>query len=87
MSNKKKDKTINDHSVLIDKIRAEYLELYKQNQNLKLTIQSYKRYYNDQQLDNYNSYSKRQKYAPKKYHKRKRRYQKSFNTSSKTEDE
>ena len=43
MSNKKKDKTINDHSVLIDKIRAEYLELYKQNQNLKLTIQSYER--------------------------------------------
>ena len=52
MSNKKKDKTINDHSVLIDKIRREYLELYKENQNLKLTIQNYERYYNDQQLDN-----------------------------------
>ena len=65
MSNKKKDKTINHHSALIDKIRAEYLELYKQNQNLKLTIQSYEQYYNDQQLDNYNSYSKRQKNVPK----------------------
>ena len=87
MSNKKKDKTINDHSVLIDKIRREYLELYKENQNLKLTIQNYERYYNDQQLDNYNNYSKRQKYIPKKYHKRKRRYQKSYNTSnSETED-
>ena len=88
LSNKKKDKTINDHSVLIDKIRREYLELYKENQNLKLTIQNYERYYNDQQLDNYNNYSKRQTHIPKKHHKRKRRHQKSYNTSSsKTKDE
>ena len=51
LSNKEKDKIINDHSVLIDKIRREYLELYKENQNLKLTIQNYERYYNDHQLD------------------------------------
>ena len=47
LSNKKKDKTINNQSALIDKIRREYLELYKENQNLKLTIQNYERYYND----------------------------------------
>ena len=83
----KKDKTINDHSLLIDKIR-EYSELYKENQNLKLAIQNYERYYNDQQLDSYNNQSKRQKYIPKKHHKRKRRYQESYNSSSSvTEDE
>ena len=85
LSNKKKDK--NDHSVLTDKIRREYSELYKENQNLELEIQSYERYYNDQQLDNYNNYNKRQKYIPKKYHKRKRRYKKTYNnSSSETED-
>ena len=82
LSNKKKDKTINDHSGLIDKIRREYSELYKENQNLNLTIQNYERYYNDQQLDNYHNYSKSQKHIPKKYNKRKIRYQKSYNTSS-----
>ena len=88
LSNKKKDKTINDHSALIDKIRREYSELYKENQNLKLAIQNYERYYNDQQLDSFNNYNKRQKYIPKKYHKRKRRYQKPYNSSSsETEDE
>ena len=88
MSNKKKDKTINDHSALIDKIRREYSELYKENQNLKLAIQNYERYYNDQQLDSFNNYNKRQKYIPKKYHKRKSRYQKTYNNStSETEDE
>ena len=86
LDNKKKDKTINDHSALIDKIRTEYSELYKENQNLKLAIQNYERY-NNQQLDNYNNYNKRQKYIPKKS-KRKRRYQKPYNSSSsKTEDE
>ena len=84
---KKKDKTINDNSALIDRIRREYSELYKENQNLKLAIQNYERYYNDQLLDNYNDYNKRQKYIPKKY-KRKRKYQKPYNSSSsKTEDE
>ena len=82
LSNKKKDKTMNDHSALIDKIRREYLEIYKENQNLKLAIQNYERCYNNQQLDSYNNYNKRQKYIPKKYRKRKRRYQKSYNTSS-----
>ena len=83
---KKKDK-INDHSMLVDKIRRGYSELYKENQNLKLTVQNYERYYNDHQLDNYNDYKKRQKYIPKKY-KRKRRYQKLYNSSSsETEDE
>ena len=62
---KKKDKTINDNSALIDRIRREYSELYKENQNLKLAIQNYERYYNDQLLDNYNDYNKRQKYIPK----------------------
>ena len=63
------------------------MELYKENQNLKLAIKNYERYYNDQRLDNYNDYNKRQKYIPKKY-KRKRRYQKPYNSSSsKTEDE
>ena len=53
-----------------------------------MTIQNYERYYNNQQLDNYNNYRKRQKYIPKKCHKRKRGYQKSYNTcSSETEDE
>ena len=62
--------------------------MHKENQNLKLTIQNYERYYNDQQLDSYNNYNKRLKYTPKNYHKRKRRYQKSYNTSSsETEDE
>ena len=74
MDNKKKDVTINGHFVLIDKIRREYSELYKKNQNLKLAIQNYERYYNAQQLDNYNNYNKRQKYIPKKYHERKRRF-------------
>ena len=74
LSNKKKDKTINDYSALIDKIRREYSELYKENQNLKLAIQNYERYHNDQQLDSFNNYHKKQKYIPKKYHKRKRRY-------------
>ena len=84
---KKKDKTINDNSALIDRIRREYSELFKENQNLKLAIQNYERYYNDQLLDNYNDYNKRQKYIPKKY-KRKRKYQKPYNSSSsKTEDE
>ena len=55
--------------------------MHKENQNLKLTIQNYERYYNDQQLDSYNNYNKRLKYIPKNYHKRKRRYQKSCNTS------
>ena len=41
------------------------MELYKENQNLKLAIQNYERYYNDQRLDNYNDYNKRQKYIPK----------------------
>ena len=68
MYNKKKDATINDNSVLIDKTRTEYSEPYKENQNLKLAIQNYGRYYNAQQLDNYNNYNKRQKYIPKKYH-------------------
>ena len=44
MDNKKKDATKNDHSVLIDKIRREYSELYKENQKLKLAIQNYERY-------------------------------------------
>ena len=62
--------------------------MHKENQNLKLTIQNYERYYNDQQLDSYNNYNKRLKYIPKNYHKRKRRYQKSYSTSSsETEDE
>ena len=88
MDNKKKDVTINGHFVLIDKIRREYSELYKKNQNLKLAIQNYERYYNAQQLDNYNNYNKRQKYIPKKYHEKKRRYQKPHNSSSsKTEYE
>ena len=88
MNNKIKDKTTNDHSALIDKIRRESSELYKENQNLKLTKQNYERYSYDQQLDSYNNYNKRQKYIPKKYHKRKRRYQKSYRTSSsETEDE
>ena len=87
LDNKKKDKTINDHSALVDKIRREYSELYKESQNLKLAIQNYEIYYNDHQLDNYNSCHKRQKYIPKKY-KRKRKYQKPYNSSSsKTEDE
>ena len=86
MSNKRKDE--NDHSVLTDKIRRDYSELYKENLNLELEIQSYERYYNDQQLGNYNNYNKRQKYIPKKYHKRKSRYQKKYNNStSETEDE
>ena len=73
--------------MLIDKIRTEYSELYKENQNLKLAIQNYEKYYNDHQLDNYNNNNKKQKYIPKKY-KRKRRYQKSYNSSSsETEDE
>ena len=37
LSNKKKDKKIDDHSLLIDKTRREYSEIYKENQ-LKLTI-------------------------------------------------
>ena len=41
---KKKDKTINDNSALIDRIRREYSELFKENQNLKLAIQNYERY-------------------------------------------
>ena len=57
MDNKKKDKTINDYSVLVDKIRGEYSELYKENQNLKLAIQNYGRYYNDHQLHNLNNYN------------------------------
>ena len=64
LNNKKKDK-INDHSTLVDKIRRGYSELYKENHNLKLAVQNYERYYNDHQLDNYNDYSKRQKYIPK----------------------
>ena len=59
LSNKKKDKTINGYSALIDKIRREYSELYKENQNLKLAIQNYERYHNDQQLDSFNNYHKR----------------------------
>ena len=62
---KKKDKAINDNSALIDRIRREYSELFKENQNLKLAIQNYERYYHDQLLDNYNDYNKRQKYIPK----------------------
>ena len=81
MDNKKKDKTINDNSALIDIIRREYSELYKENQNLKLAVQNYERYYNDQELDNYNDYNKRPKYIQKKC-KRKRRYQKPYNSSS-----
>ena len=81
MDNKKKDKTSNHNSTLIDRIRREYSELYKENQNLKLAIQNYERYYNNQWLGNYNDYNKRQKHIPKKY-KRKRRYQKPYNSSS-----
>ena len=86
MHNKKKDKTINDNSAIIDRIRREYAELYKENENLKLTIQNYERCHNDQRSNNYNDYNKRQKYIPKK-DKRKRRYQKPYNnSSSETED-
>ena len=84
---KKKDKAINDNSALIDRTRRQYSELFKENQNLKLAIQNYERYYHDQLLDNYNDYNKRQKYIPKKY-KRKRKYQKPYNSSSsETENE
>ena len=41
LDNKKKDKTSNHNSALIDRIRREYWELYKENQNLKLAIQNY----------------------------------------------
>ena len=82
LSNKKKDKKIDDHSLLIDKTRREYSEIYKENQNLKLTIQNYERYYNDQQLDSYNNYNKRQKYVPKNLITLIILYQKSYNTSS-----
>ena len=61
LDNKKKDKTINDYSALVDKTRREYSELYKENQNLKLALQNYERYCNDHQLDNFNNYNKRQK--------------------------
>ena len=81
LDNKKKDKTINDHSALVDKIRRECSELYKENQKLKLAIQNHETYYNDHQLDKYNNCYKRQKYIPKKY-KRKRKYQKPYNSSS-----
>ena len=36
MDNKKKDKTTNDNSALIDRIRREYLELYEKKSKFKI---------------------------------------------------
>ena len=52
-NSKKKDKMINEYLDLINKIREEYLKVVQGDQKLKVTIQSYDRYYKQQQFDNY----------------------------------
>ena len=53
LNSKKKDKTINEYSDLINKIREEYSKVVQENRKLKATVESYDRYYKQKQFDNY----------------------------------
>ena len=81
----KKDKTIDEYASLTSEIRKVYNLLYKENEDLKVEMQNLRNQYNRQKLISH--FKKAMRNFLSRSHKRKIRYQRSYESSGNEERE
>ena len=71
---------VNEYSQLIQKIRKQYLEIYKENENVKLRLQKPESYRNQEELIKHNKQA--MKNFPHQYRSKNRKYKQPIDGSS-----
>ena len=71
---------VNEYSQFIQKIRKQYLEIYKENENVKLRLQKPESYRNQEELIKHNKQA--MKNFPHQYRSKKRKYKQPIDGSS-----
>ena len=73
---------VNEYSQLIQKIRKQYLEIYKENENVKLRLQKPESYRNQEELIKHNKQA--MKNFPHQCRSKKRKYKQPIDGSSRS---